>query len=95
MIGSRLSSMGAKLLALGKPDSALAAFQRAGRFFPWGSELQYEWEQLPLLVAEAALGVNDTALRRARELLDRLDRKIPPGGRRYPAAPSRTRSEPK
>ena len=29
------------------------------------------------------------------ELLDRLDRKIPAGGRRYPAAPSRTRSEPK
>ena len=47
------------------------------------------------IVAEAALGVNDTALRRARELLDHLDRKIPAGGRRYPAAPSRTRSEPK
>jgi DNA-binding SARP family transcriptional activator/tetratricopeptide (TPR) repeat protein len=69
-LGAYCGERGRAYLALGSADSALTSFQRAARYFTWGFELQYEWEQLPLLIAEAAIAVNDSGL--ARQTLGSL-----------------------
>jgi tetratricopeptide (TPR) repeat protein len=58
---------------LSRPDSALAAWRRAQATFTWGTELQDEWERLPLSIANAALATGDSATARAAlsEMLER------------------------
>ncbi len=58
---------------LGRPDSALAAWRRAQATFTWGTEIQDDWERLPLSIAEAALATGDSASAR-RALSEILDR---------------------
>lgn len=51
-------------LALGRPDSALAAWRRARGRFSWGYEIGDELDRLPLAIADAALTVGDSAAAR-------------------------------
>ncbi len=65
---------------LRRPDLALAAWRQAQATFTWGTEMQDEWERLPLSIAEAALATGDSASARratvgnARTLEGRAER---------------------
>lgn len=60
-----LETMGRIHEGLGHPDSALAALRWAQAFPTWGTELQEQWERLPLSIAAAELAVGDSAEARA------------------------------
>lgn len=68
-----LDTRGRVYLGLGLADSALAVWRRAQATFTWGTEIQDDWERLPLSIAEAALATGDSssARRALSEILER------------------------